>query len=95
MGDQWSDAIRASDEAYKEMIAVMNIGHVTPFIEAEHKYKLAEMEEERAAIRAGHFPAWPPLTDEGLEKIGLTRQQVDKILADNAERDRSKGQYSD
>lgn len=91
MQDEWAEAIRVSDKAYKEMIAAMNNGHITPLIEAKHNYELAEMERERATIRAGHFPAWPPLTDEGLDKIGLTRQQVDNILADNAGRDRSRG----
>ena len=86
MREEWAEAIKASDVAYKEMIEAMNSNDIKRIMAAKGKYDSLEDERERATIRAGHFPAWPPRTDEGLASVGLTREQVNKILAQNVGR---------
>jgi hypothetical protein len=81
MADEWGKAVEKSDKAYQKMIEAIASGNVEQFVVAREEYDLAEDECERATIRAGHFPDWPPRTEEGLQRIGLTREQVNEKLS--------------
>lgn len=83
MSDEWGKSIQKSDKAYQKMTEAIASDNVKQFVVAEEEYEIAEDECERAAIRAGHFPEWPPRTEEGLKKIGLTREQVNEIRTRN------------
>jgi len=83
MSDEWVVSIQESDRAFEKMIEAARSGSVQQFVTAREEYKIAEDECERATIRAGYLPGWPPRTEEGLKRIGLTRDQVNEILARN------------
>lgn len=81
MTDEWGLAIQKADRAHEALAKIMASGTSKDILEAMDALDEAEKEREIATVKAGHIPAWPPRTDEGLAKWNVTRAQVNEWLA--------------
>jgi hypothetical protein len=80
ISDGWTRAIQRSSDAYKNLQRTIEVGNVQEQLQAWSAYQEAEDLREIARIEAGFGPTWPPRTQMGLDKMGLTRQQSDAMI---------------
>lgn len=80
ISDAWALAIQRSSDAYKKLQSTIERGNVKEQLQAWSAYQEAEDLREIATIEAGFGPTWPPRTQMGLDKMGLTRQQCDAMI---------------
>jgi hypothetical protein len=78
--EAWRDSIRKSSEAYEALQNSWETHDTSKILLAVNNYKQAEIEREIATVEAGYLPAFPPKTEQGREKYGLTEAQVQDLI---------------
>lgn len=79
--DRLVEALRASSDAAERVREAFDGGSRQSIEDALAALDQAEDERERATVARGWTPAWPPRTDEGRAKYGLTAEQVQEIIS--------------
>ncbi len=81
MTDEWELAIQKANRAREALSKIIASGRTQEIRVALNALDEAEREREIATVKAGHLPAWPPTTDEGLVKWNITKEEVEAWLA--------------
>jgi hypothetical protein len=78
--EAWKAALRNSTAKYEALQEAWKTHDSAKILVAINEYKEAECQREVAEVNAGYWPAWPPKTDQGRKKYGLTLDQVNEII---------------
>lgn len=79
--EAWKAAIRNSSKMYDALQDAWETKDSAQILTALAAYKDAENKREIAEVNAGYCPAWPPKTEEGRRKYGLTAEQVENLIS--------------
>jgi hypothetical protein len=79
--EAWKAAIRNSSVKYDALHEAWKTKDSAQILTALAEYKEAENEREIAEVNAGYCPAWPPKTEEGRMKYGLTVEEVENLIS--------------
>lgn len=76
----WQDSIQKSSEKFQALREAWESHNERVISKALKDFEDAENEREIAEVNAGFYPAFPPKTDQGREKYGLTVKEVDEVV---------------
>lgn len=79
--EAWKAAIRNSSAKYEALQDAWDTKEDGQILAALVSYKEAEIQREIAEVNAGYCPAWPPKTEEGRRKYGLTLEEVNDLIS--------------
>jgi len=79
--EAWKAAIRNSSVKYDTLQEAWKTKDSAQILTALAEYREAENEREIAEVNAGYCPAWPPKTEEGRRKYGLTVEEVENLIS--------------